>query len=88
MNNCHCGKPAITLTVKKDGSNKGRQFFTCKERECKFFEWADGVKYDRRKFKVGACWRCGRYGCDGIDCEKTTDWFGNIIPDNWEEYDY
>ena len=32
------------LKVKKEGPNKGRSFFCCREREenrCKFFEWAN-----------------------------------------------
>lgn len=35
---------AKLLTVKKDGPNKGRQFYACaepKEYQCDFFEWAD-----------------------------------------------
>lgn len=31
------------LTVKKDGPNKGREFYKCpKQPPCNFFEWADG----------------------------------------------
>lgn len=30
------------LTVKKDGPNKGREFYKCpKQPACNFFEWAD-----------------------------------------------
>lgn len=30
------------LTVKKDGPNKGREFYKCpKQPPCNFFEWAD-----------------------------------------------
>ncbi|XP_031624224.1 DNA topoisomerase 3-alpha isoform X2 [Contarinia nasturtii] len=37
-----CNQPAISLTVKKDGPNKGRQFYKCpKQPACNFFEWAD-----------------------------------------------
>ncbi|CAI9578073.1 unnamed protein product [Staurois parvus] len=41
---CMCNQPAITRTVQKDGSNKGRQFHTCskpREQQCGFFQWAD-----------------------------------------------
>ncbi|KAJ1309638.1 hypothetical protein OPQ81_006405 [Rhizoctonia solani] len=40
---CQCGEPAGERTVTKEGSNKGRKFFTCgKDRTCDFFEWFDG----------------------------------------------
>ena len=38
---CDCGKPAIILSVKKDSPNQGRPFFSCEDRECDFFQWAD-----------------------------------------------
>lgn len=40
---CTCGQPATTLTVKKDGPNKGRPFYKCPNRDngCGFFLWAD-----------------------------------------------
>ncbi|XP_060059192.1 DNA topoisomerase 3-alpha isoform X2 [Erinaceus europaeus] len=41
---CLCSQPAITLTVQKDGPNKGRQFHTCakpREQQCGFFQWVD-----------------------------------------------
>ncbi|KAL9957422.1 hypothetical protein ACROYT_G039055 [Oculina patagonica] len=40
---CTCGQPAIMLTVKKDGPNKGRPFYKCSNRDngCGFFLWAD-----------------------------------------------
>lgn len=41
--NCSCNVPAIQLTVKKDGPNKNRQFFTCSSKTCNYFEWADGM---------------------------------------------
>lgn len=32
----------LRLTVKKDGPNKGREFYKCpKQPPCNFFEWAD-----------------------------------------------
>lgn len=34
----------IRFTVRKDGPNKGREFYKCpKQPPCNFFEWADGV---------------------------------------------
>lgn len=40
---CNCGKPTKSLTVVKDGPNKGRPFFACATRDsgCGFFQWGD-----------------------------------------------
>ncbi|XP_029713941.2 DNA topoisomerase 3-alpha [Aedes albopictus] len=41
---CGCNLPAKSLTVKKDGPNKGRPFFTCpmeQGKQCGFFKWGD-----------------------------------------------
>lgn len=40
---CDCAERAITLTVRKEGVNKGREFYKCAKREnaCNFFLWAD-----------------------------------------------
>ena len=41
---CSCGIAAVTRTVKKDGANKGRVFWTCSKpmgEKCNMFEWAD-----------------------------------------------
>ncbi|XP_041363021.1 DNA topoisomerase 3-alpha-like isoform X2 [Gigantopelta aegis] len=41
---CGCSQPAKSLTVQKDGPNKGRQFYTCSQppdQRCRFFQWAD-----------------------------------------------
>lgn len=40
---CYCKKEARVLTVKKDNENKGRKFYTCATRSCKFFRWYDPV---------------------------------------------
>nr|CAI5864351.1 unnamed protein product [Callosobruchus analis] len=37
---CSCNKTAILLTVRKDGPNKGRQFYKCSDGVCNFFLWA------------------------------------------------
>jgi hypothetical protein len=38
---CHCGTEAKRLTVRKEGPNKGRMFYSCSQEsdKCKFFEW-------------------------------------------------
>lgn len=41
---CTCGEPARSLTVQKEGPNKGRVFYACpkpRDSQCKFFQWAD-----------------------------------------------
>ncbi|XP_052264208.1 DNA topoisomerase 3-alpha-like isoform X2 [Dreissena polymorpha] len=41
---CKCGQPAKSLTVQKEGPNKGRPFYGCpapREQGCGFFQWAD-----------------------------------------------
>lgn len=39
--NCKCGVLAAKFTVKADTPNKGRPFYTCMSKKCKFFVWAD-----------------------------------------------
>ncbi|XP_032591611.1 DNA topoisomerase 3-alpha isoform X2 [Drosophila grimshawi] len=43
---CNCGKPASSLTVRKNGPNQGRPFYACPTREktCGFFQWGDTDK--------------------------------------------
>ncbi|KFB52593.1 AGAP010028-PA-like protein [Anopheles sinensis] len=40
---CRCGTPAVRFTVKKDGPNKGRPFYSCPNQasKCGFFKWGD-----------------------------------------------
>uniref|UniRef100_H2ZSG9 Nei like DNA glycosylase 3 n=2 Tax=Latimeria chalumnae TaxID=7897 RepID=H2ZSG9_LATCH len=41
---CKHNRPCTLRVVRKDGENKGRQFFACslpREIQCEFFEWAD-----------------------------------------------
>ncbi|XP_028400889.1 DNA topoisomerase 3-alpha-like [Dendronephthya gigantea] len=38
---CSCNERAGLRTVRKEGVNKGREFYTCEKRECSFFLWAD-----------------------------------------------
>ena len=40
---CSCGTAATEMTVRKQGLNTGRQFFTCPNKTCDFFLWADGT---------------------------------------------
>lgn len=41
---CNCGVPAVLLTVRKDGPNKGRKFYKCQNGRdrggCDYFLWA------------------------------------------------
>ncbi|RMC17585.1 hypothetical protein DUI87_05249 [Hirundo rustica rustica] len=43
---CNCGSEALLLTVRKDGPNKGRQFYKCGSGACNFFLWADEQPQD------------------------------------------
>lgn len=47
----NCNKPARKLTVKKDGPNKGREFYAC-ETNCNFFQWADAPPAPSRPGKL------------------------------------
>lgn len=38
---CGCGKASVRRTVKKEGKNKGKRFYTCASSSCRFFEWID-----------------------------------------------
>ena len=42
----HCGAPMVLREVKKDGPNKGREFYSCcrwRDTNCQGFLWADTV---------------------------------------------
>uniref|UniRef100_A0A1Y1LNG7 DNA topoisomerase n=1 Tax=Photinus pyralis TaxID=7054 RepID=A0A1Y1LNG7_PHOPY len=39
-NVCSCNQEATLLTVRKEGPNKGRQFYACPNRSCNYFAWA------------------------------------------------
>ena len=39
---CRCGTEAAKATVKSNTANKGRPYFHCPRRECKFFAWSGG----------------------------------------------
>jgi len=62
---CKCGKKLQCFTVRKDGPNTGRKFYTCSY--CNFFQWND-VDYDCDQFINEECYRCGRWGCGITEC--------------------
>ena len=46
---CEHQQPSRLFTVKKEGRNKDRSFFCCRERDekrCKFFKWTEDVEED------------------------------------------
>ncbi|XP_023306069.2 DNA topoisomerase 3-alpha [Lucilia cuprina] len=49
--NCNCNKPANSLTVRKEGPNKGRNFYACSNRDqsCGFFQWAEQTEDDSQR---------------------------------------
>lgn len=51
MNCTKCGVSLGLLTVRKEGANTGRQFYSC--RDCNFFQWADDTSAKSCKF-----WKC------------------------------
>jgi hypothetical protein len=93
---CKCldrGQPktAACLQVGKDGPNKGRYFFTCSNRVCKYFEWSVAMKatkpadrvpgvYDPKAFRKYACQTCGRLKHNTNECDFEFDILGNKIP--------
>ena len=38
---CGCKKASVQRTTTKEGPNKGRVFYTCATKQCKFFQWCD-----------------------------------------------
>ncbi|KAI8802416.1 P-loop containing nucleoside triphosphate hydrolase protein [Cladochytrium replicatum] len=38
---CDCKQPASHFQTRKENANKGRWFYTCASRGCKFFQWDD-----------------------------------------------
>jgi len=41
---CYCGASALLLTVRKEGPNQGKQFYSCaNNRQCEFFSWFDAA---------------------------------------------
>lgn len=46
----------------------------------------DGNNYNPKRFRPGTCSRCGRYGCEADSCQEYEDYWGNAVPDNWDEH--
>lgn len=44
---CKCGSNAVKRTVRKEGMNKGKEYFTCPTGGCRFFEWAANLQNRR-----------------------------------------
>lgn len=56
LGDCKPRKPAIQFQVKKEGPNKGRYFYTCEARKCKFFLWeTDAQPRERDALMVHNC---------------------------------
>lgn len=47
--NCDCGERVKEGITQKEGPNKGRPYFACKNNVCGFFEWADLTPEEREK---------------------------------------
>ena len=39
---CACNETCVQRTVRKEGPNRGRLFFTCPHGQCNFFQWSGG----------------------------------------------
>ena len=76
---CTICKKDLEFKITQNGKNKGREYAKC---ECNKFYWNDSINYNPEKFKNGSCYRCGTWGCEITDCEKSFDWYGNLIPDS------
>jgi DNA topoisomerase-3 len=58
---CKCNQMAIIRTVKKEGPNQGKQFYSCaKPNGCDYFDWADGTPPRSTNFSMSA----GSVNCD------------------------
>ena len=63
---CNCNVRAGGRTVRKDGPNKDRKFFSCgNNRSCEFFAWADAddVADEGNKYQddtAASCYKCGK----------------------------
>ncbi|ALC38886.1 Top3alpha [Drosophila busckii] len=70
---CNCGKPASSLTVRKDGPNQGRPFYACptREKSCGFFQWADTDE------QPGSSWGSGGAGGNSRSTAASTSAAGS-----------
>lgn len=57
---CFCRALATKRAVKMDTPNKGREYFCCPSRRCKYFQWLDGdMQVPSQSSKRRACtWYC------------------------------
>ena len=78
-NTVSCRCKLLFRRVTKEGPNQGREFCKC---NCGKFYWQDSNGYDNSRFKNGACFRCGNYRCEIETCQRSFDWFGNLIPED------
>jgi hypothetical protein len=56
--NCSCKMESVERTVRKEGKNIGRTFFTCPISKCSFFQWSDtkvglSMNSPQKKLKKG-----------------------------------
>ncbi|XP_017015813.2 DNA topoisomerase 3-alpha [Drosophila takahashii] len=58
---CNCGQVASSLTVRKDGPNQGRPFFSCptREKSCGFFKWGDDEQNQGASSSSSFAWGSG-----------------------------
>ncbi len=49
---CSCEEP-VALKVSKTEANPGRPYFVCRDRDCRFFQWADIKLSKKNKRKQG-----------------------------------
>lgn len=59
---CRCGESAVKRTVRKEGPNKGKEFFVCRKPQggqCRYFEWASTVVAAARR--EGGGWNKGKW---------------------------
>ena len=47
---CGC-EEAVSLRVSKTETNPGRPYFVCRDRDCRFFQWADVALSKKNKNK-------------------------------------
>ncbi|CAH2001979.1 unnamed protein product [Acanthoscelides obtectus] len=73
---CSCNKTAILLTVRKDGPNKGRQFYKCGDGACNFFLWApdpDASTSESARTSFGNAQQNVRCTCGQPACLRTVN---------------
>jgi DNA topoisomerase III len=51
---CHCSNLAALKSVRKEGPNQGRQFYSCGQNSCSFFAWKDAADTNQSTFSQPA----------------------------------